>query len=219
MPSLGETVRRLRRERKLTQLQIAQALGQSAQAVQQKEVGRLAFSMTDRKKLATLFEMPLEEFDALWRADRVHKFDAPKGIPVINRAPAGTAHDYDHDQSACAEFHDAHEYIDRGGIDDPHAFAIVVVGDSMEPSLFEGDYVVFTPMSVPKPRAQVVDGVTVFVRFTPEAPKQGCLLARWKKEDTKLLLTKDNTRYPPLAIDREDIAQLSVAVERRTRRI
>ena len=95
---------------------------------------------------------------AVWGADRVDARDkAVRPIPVINKVAAGYPR----------EFTDlgypvgiADEYVTvPAELSDPSAFAVRVVGDSMEPKYHEGDIVIFSPA------AKVRSGDDCFVRF------------------------------------------------------
>ena len=63
-------------------------------------------------------------------------------IPVINKVAAGYPEDFsDLDYPVGV----ADDYIRCPDLHDPNAFAVRVVGDSMEPKFCEGDIVVFSP--------------------------------------------------------------------------
>lgn len=129
-------------------------------------------------------------------------------VPLINRVAAGYP----------AEFTDlgypegvADEYIGTPpGLDDPNAFAVRVVGDSMEPRYHEGDVVLFSPA------AAVRSGDDCYVRFAPECPvAQGATFKRvyFDSEDTGRLQPL-NDRYPPTVVPLEHVAGLYKAVFR-----
>ena len=95
---------------------------------------------------------------AEWGADRVEReATAVRRVPIINKVAAGYPQ----------EFTDlgypvgvADEYVTVPlEMGDPNAFAVRVVGDSMEPRYHEGDIVIFSPA------AQVRSGDDCFVRF------------------------------------------------------
>lgn len=137
------------------------------------------------------------------------------GIHVINRAPAGQIMDY---EEYGIDSGQGYEYLDLGDINDNLAFAVVVVGKSMEPTLRDGDYLVLSPLDPYKPHNdRLGDGAIVFVRFTYEH-SGGCTLARFFDEgDGKIRLQKDNPAYAAINCDREDIQSLAIAVERRVK--
>lgn len=174
---------------------------------------------SERKVLAKLFELSLDGFDALWRRSLTE--DAPRtqggaGIPVINRAPAGQVVDY---EEYGLDSGQGFEYIDWGMITDKLAFAVVVVGDSMLPTLAEGDYLILSYLDPYKPRAGgpvLEDNKIVFVRFTQESGRNGCCIARvFLEEEGKIKLQKDNPKFKSVTVEREEIQQMAVAIEYR----
>jgi repressor LexA len=78
-------------------------------------------------------------------------------VPVINKVSAGYPSDFnDLDYPVGV----ADDYVRCPDLHDPNAFAVRVVGDSMEPKFREGDIVVFSPA------AEVHNGDDCFIRFT-----------------------------------------------------
>lgn len=142
------------------------------------------------------------------------------GIPVINAAPAGRFVDYDHVHYD--EQRTAHEYLPRGGIDDELAFALVVVGDSMEPSLKEGDHIIVGPVRSAgdeRERYRVSDGECVLVRMGPDAKDQGVTVGRYfHKSERAFELRKDNKKYKPIQVDRQKVTQFGVILEMRRKK-
>jgi phage repressor protein C with HTH and peptisase S24 domain/DNA-binding XRE family transcriptional regulator len=120
--------------------------------------------------------------------------DQPRGdrrpsgnwIPIINKVAAGYP----------AEFDDlgypvgiADDYILAPDLHDPNAFAVRVIGDSMEPKYKEGDIVIFSPA------ADVQSGDDCFVRF--EAPHETTFKRVFYDEDGRIRLQPRNEKYPP----------------------
>ena len=232
MPHPGPAIKKLRELRGWTTAELAAQVQKAAEAsgtvpkgigtsdINRMERGLYAVPMNKQRLLATVFGMSLDEFEKEWRSAVVPRTQGGPGIPVINRAPAGGVIDY---EEYGVDSGQGWEYIDRAGIDDDLAFAIEVVGDSMEPALYAGDRVVFTSMNLPKPRAKLEDGCVVFVRFGPKdhepSRMRGCTLGRWHTDGDQVTITKDNPRHRPVFCDRREIEQLAVAIERRTRRV
>lgn len=208
----------MREEQGLTVRALAGLVGINFTGVAARERGEIRVKPPERKRFAQAFGMTIEEFDARWRASKVERTIGGEGIPVINRAPAGMIVDY---EEYGVDSGQGTEYIERGSIDDPLAFAVVVVGESMETALFDGDYVIFSPVArVPKPRAELKPGAVCFVRIGQDAKRSGCSIARFKGTDGKSLeFTKDNKQHKGFCVDREHVEQLAVAVERRTKRL
>lgn len=112
---------------------------------------------------------------------------ASSWVPIINKVTAGYP----------AQFDDlgypvgiADDYIRCPDIHDPNAFAVRVVGDSMEPKFFEGDVVVFSP------RADVQNGDDCFVRF--KSPHETTFKRVFFEEDGRIRLQPRNDNYAPL---------------------
>jgi repressor LexA len=111
-------------------------------------------------------------------------------IPVINRVAAGYPVDFD-DLEYPAGFAD--DYVRCPDIDDPHAFAVRVVGDSMEPKFFEGDIVIFSPA------AEVRSGDDCFVRFS--LPHETTFKRVFFEAENKVRLQPRNENYAPLIME------------------
>ena len=213
MSTLGALITKLRTEQGWNQSELADRLGVSQATVSRWETGQ-AINPPERKQIAATFGIPFLDFEAQWREVNMPRRRTVPGIPVINRAPAGLVVNYE--ETMC-DSQDGFEYLDFGDVNDDLAFAVIVVGDSMEPDLRDGDKVVFTPIKgVPKPRASLDEGKTVFVRFTPESRRDGCTIASWHQEkDGTIMLTKSNRKYKPIICQPIEIEQLSVAFELR----
>jgi phage repressor protein C with HTH and peptisase S24 domain/DNA-binding XRE family transcriptional regulator len=130
-------------------------------------------------------------------------------IPVINKVAAGYP----------AEFTDlgypvgvADEYVAcPADLDDPNAFAVRVVGDSMEPKYREGDVVILSPA------AAVKSGDDCFVRFSGGAAGDGAQ-ATFKRvffdAEDQVRLQPLNERHPPVVVKPSDIGDVFRAVAR-----
>jgi len=110
-------------------------------------------------------------------------------VPVINKVPAGYP----------AEFDDlgyptgvADDYVRCPDIHDPNAFAVRVVGDSMEPKFSEGHIVVFSPA------ADVQNGDDCFVRLT--SPHETTFKRVFFEPGKKIRLQPRNEAYAPIII-------------------
>jgi len=218
MTAIGHFIRERREDAELTQAQLAEKVRVDQGTVSKWENGHRAPNFAERKRLAAAFSMQPDEFEEQWRKWSIARTQGVPGkIPVINRAPAGIAIDY---EEYGVDSGQGHQYIDAVGIDDDLAFAVEVVGDSMEPALHEGDLVILSPLTVPQPKVKAVNGSIVFVRFTEESPQNGCTLARLRRlDDGRIELTKDNGAYQSVVVGTEEISQISVAVQRRTTKL
>ncbi len=212
MGALGETIKTLREERGWTQAQLGEKVGLDGTNIARRETGRTRIKGGERIRFAEAFGMSVADFDERWRRWTVPRSRGGNGIPIINRAPAGHALDY---EEYGVDSGQGMEYVDFGDIRDDLAFGVIVVGDSMEPRLREGDYVILSPADPYRADGKFTDGRIVFVRFTVEAGG-GCTLARFfADEDGRIRLQKDNPAYKPLQCRREEVELMAVAIERR----
>jgi repressor LexA len=121
-------------------------------------------------------------------------------IPVVGRAGAGFP-ESPADMEAVGYILVSKETFQKGG-----KFSVQVKGDSMEPTLHDGDYVVF--------KAYVGDGsdipsgkVVVMRNYSGEL-----IVKRLTRINGLIVLTSDNPKYPPLQPS-ADLQIVGVAVE------
>jgi phage repressor protein C with HTH and peptisase S24 domain len=126
---------------------------------------------------------------------------AGRPVPIINKVSAGYP----------AEFNDldypvgiADDYVRCPDLHDANAFAVRVVGDSMEPKFSEGDIVVFSPA------AEVHNGDDCFIRFT--LPHETTFKRVFFEPENKVRLQPRNEKYPPIIVDGKRINGLYRAV-------
>ena len=122
-------------------------------------------------------------------------------VPVINKVAAGYPTDFD-DLNYPAGVAD--DYVRCPDLHDPNAFAVRVVGDSMEPRFREGDIVIFSPV------AEVHNGDDCFVRFA--MPHETTFKRVFFEADNKVRLQPRNDKYPPTIADGKRINGLYRAV-------
>ncbi len=124
-------------------------------------------------------------------------------IPIINKVSAGYPADFD-DLDYPAGIAD--DYIRCPDVSDPNAFAVRVVGDSMEPKFFEGDLVIFAP------NIQVNNGDDCFIRFCD--PHEATFKRIFFEQDKTLRLQPRNDKYPPRLVATEKINGLYRAIRK-----
>lgn len=213
MSAIGTLVKQLREEQGWTQAQLGEKVGLSGTNIARRESGRTRVKPSERKIFAEVFGLSLVEFDQRWQNWEPPRTQGGNGIPVINRAPAGMIVDYEEHGYDTGQ---GMEYIDFGDIQDRLAFAIIVAGDSMKPTLNNGDQLILTPINPYKPSDKLTNGKVVLVRFIPEFHDGGCTLARFYVEaDGRIRLQKDNPAYRSIECLREQVQSISVAIERR----
>jgi repressor LexA len=124
-------------------------------------------------------------------------------VPIINKVAAGYPTDFnDLDYPVGI----ADDYVRCPDLHDPNAFAVRVVGDSMEPRFREGDIVVFSPA------VEVHNGDDCFVRFT--MPHETTFKRVFFEKENKVRLQPRNERYSPTIIDGRRIDGIYRAVIR-----
>ncbi len=122
-------------------------------------------------------------------------------VPVINKVSAGYPSDFnDLDYPVGI----ADDYVRCPDLHDPNAFAVRVVGDSMEPKFCEGDIVIFSPAS------EVRNGDDCFVRFA--SPHETTFKRAFFDPDNKVRLQPRNEKYSPMIVDGKRINGLYRAV-------
>ena len=122
-------------------------------------------------------------------------------VPVINKIAAGYPSDFDDLDYPVGI---ADDYVRCPDLHDPQAFAVRVVGDSMEPKFFEGNIVVFSPA------AEVHNGDDCFVRLA--TPYETTFKRAFFEPENKVRLQPRNENYSPIIIDGERINGLYRAV-------
>jgi SOS-response transcriptional repressor LexA len=131
----------------------------------------------------------------------VYEMQPGRLIPVINRVQAGYPRDFD-DLQYPAGFAD--DYVRCPDVDDANAFAVRVVGDSMEPKFIEGDIVIFAP------NLDVRNGDDCFVRM--KEPHESTFKRVYFEGNDKVRLQPRNEKYPPMMIAADRINGLYRAV-------
>ncbi|HNX27738.1 MAG TPA: XRE family transcriptional regulator [Phycisphaerae bacterium] len=141
--------------------------------------------------------------EVLGRDENFPAISAGIVVPVINRVAAGYPQaftDLDYPVSV------ADEYVRCPDIRDQQAFATRVVGDSMEPKYHEGDIVVFSPNTQPRP------GDDCFVRFGYD---EGTTFKRFYQDSPESVrLQPLNSKYPSVTYPTESITGIWPAVFR-----
>ena len=122
-------------------------------------------------------------------------------VPVINKVAAGYPTEFD-DLGYPVGFAD--DYVRCPDIQDPNAFAVRVVGDSMEPKFSEGNIIVFSP------GADVQNGDDCFVRF--RQPHETTFKRVFFEGAGAIRLQPRNTNYAPLVVSGERIDGIYRAV-------
>ncbi|MCP4711502.1 MAG: helix-turn-helix transcriptional regulator, partial [Planctomycetes bacterium] len=128
---------------------------------------------------------------------------AGKLVPVINDVVAGYPVDFDDKGYPPGG---ADDYVRCPDLHDPNAFAVRVVGDSMEPKYHKGDIIVFSPSS------EVRSGDDCFVRMAD--PHATTFKQVFFEDNQNIRLQPRNHQYSPTILPREKINGLWRAVIR-----
>jgi len=111
-------------------------------------------------------------------------------VPVINKVAAGYPADFnDLDYPVGI----ADDYVRCPDLHDPNAFAVRVVGDSMQPKFLQGDIVVFSPA------AEVHNGDDCFIRLA--IPHETAFKRVFFEPKNQVRLQPRNEKYSPIIID------------------
>jgi len=154
----------------------------------------------DEKVDASRLSKLLAQSDLNIEQDKL-PLSAGRLVPVINKVSAGYPSDFnDLDYPVGI----ADNYIRCPDMHDPNAFAVRVVGDSMEPKFHEGDIVIFSPA------AEVHNGDDCFVRFA--MPHETTFKRVFFESDNKIRLQPRNEKYSPTIVDGKRINGLYRAV-------
>ena len=130
-------------------------------------------------------------------------FKAGRLVPIINKVAAGYPVDFDDLEYPVGH---ADDYVRCPDLHDVNAFAVRVVGDSMEPKFCEGDIVVFSPA------AEVHNGDDCFIRFS--SPHETTFKRVFFEEGDKVRLQPRNEKYPPITADGKRINGIYRAVKK-----
>ena len=129
----------------------------------------------------------------------------PDRIPLLSKIPCGSPIALT-DGEYPAGF--GEEFVDRGDITDPNAFALIVEGDSMSPRINSGDIVIISPNTPVISRS--IAAVTIH--------NEEHTLKRVIFIDTgKVLLQPENGTYDPLVLNKNDVKFIGRVIERRER--
>lgn len=140
------------------------------------------------KRKTRVSELPsLMSEDELSVDDSETTFTPGTLVPIINKVTAGYPTDAD-DLGYPVGFAD--EYVRCPDIDDPNAFAVRVIGESMLEKFRQGDIVVFSP------GAQVNSGDDCFIRF--KSPHENTFKRVYFEDDDVIRLQPRNQDFSPI---------------------
>ncbi|MFC1539265.1 LexA family protein [Candidatus Latescibacterota bacterium] len=129
----------------------------------------------------------------------------PDRIPLLSKIPGGVPVAFT-DGEYPAGF--GEEFVDRGDVADPNAFALIVEGESMCPRINSGDIVIISPNAPINSRC--IAAVTI--KNEEHTLKRIIFL-----ENGKILLQPENDSFDPLVVDMDKIKIIGRVIERRER--
>ena len=213
MSDIGKRIRELREVLGLTQKQFGERIGKSWRAVQDWEAGKSSIpdhtlrfisstfnvsynwlktgqgEMWERKEKALLEELEAKTRELLEKLVR---------IPVVGRAGAGFP-ESPADMDVVGWVLVSKETFQKGG-----KFSVQVHGDSMEPTLHDGDFVVFK--TYVGDGSDIPNGKIVVVRNIGGE----LIVKRLVRVDGVMMLTSDNPKYPPIPPERAQEDELRI---------
>ena len=234
--SLGyaEALRQERRRRGMQQGELAGKVGVTASYLSLLESGKrpppsdevtakiekaLGLKTNQLLHLAHLARTPrdiLDDLDRMQREGIVHKraesveVGVPiqpglRSIPLINKVAAGYPSDFT-DKGYPVGIAD--EYVSIPDIEDEHAFAVTVLGDSMEPRFHEGDVLIISPAEA------IASGDVCFVRIDQAGESGSTIKQVWFDDEETVRLESQNPKYPSRVLSRDEIGGIYRAVRR-----
>lgn len=159
-------------------------------------------NMLSNRKYSEDVSKLLSQSNIVLEQDR-ENFRCGNLIPVINRVSAGYPSEFN-DLDYPVGFAD--DYVRCPGITDPNAFAVRVVGDSMQPKFSQGDIIVFSPA------LEVRNGDDCFVRLTE--PHETTFKRVFFEDDNFVRLQPRNEKYSPLIVPGDRVNGIYRAVIR-----
>lgn len=217
MPLLHERIRRLRRERQLTQQQIATAFGINKASVAEWESGRTAPA---NERLGQLAELLGTTVDYLLRgsegADSFGHSETGDAYISVRHArfklAAGTSgYVVEYDNADGGPLYFRADWLQKRSLKADRLIALKVYGASMEPGLFDGDTVVVNLAD-----ASPADGVVFAVNYEGE-----CVVKRLKRDAGRWWLASDNQdkRFFPDKLCDENVQIIGRIVHRQSEHI
>ena len=236
LPRFGLKVRERREALQLQQADLARQVGVTASYVSLIEndrrpapsdevvrrlEGALKVEPGELVRLAHLERTPTDirremDLDRLYREGILHKrakavrtephiVESLRTIPLINKVAAGYPSDFTDKGYPVGV---ADEYVSMPDINDLNAFAITVVGDSMEPRFNEGDVLIISPAEA------VASGDVCFVRIDRDGMSVSTIKQVWFDDEKSVRLESLNRRYASQIVPRESIGGMYRAVRR-----
>lgn len=129
----------------------------------------------------------------------------PDRIPLLSKIPGGNPVEWS-DGEYPTGF--GEEFLDRGDVSDPNAFALLVDGDSMSPRINSGDVVIISP-NTPVTNRSIA---AISINEGNRTLKTIIFL-----KNGKILLKPENELHEPIVLEENEITFIGRVIERRER--
>lgn len=230
--AIGERIRLIRKLLGLTQKEMGEKIGRSWKTINRWEAGEREIPDTALKLISKALNVPYEWLKEgrgeMWeRKEKIEEEEEKlrkiretlleglvektveylkkfERIPIVGRAGAGFP-EHPADMEVIGWIFTSKGTSQQGG-----KFAVEVRGDSMEPTLHDGDFLVFKPYV--GDGSDIPNGKVVVVRNHSGE----LIVKRLMKVNGLIVLTSDNPKYPPIPPEQfttEDLRIVGVAVK------
>ena len=199
MIEFNEKLRRLRRNKKLTQEQLANILQVSSGTIAMWETAKREPDFTMVQKIATFFDVSIDYL--LGHNDDVGKAVISHNvvkIPVYGTIPAGVPTEMI-DETYIEDYEEIDAIWLRGG---NQYFGLIVKGDSMYPEFRSGDVLIIKK----SPDCESGDYCAVSINCTE------CTFKKVIKEQNGIVLQPLNSAYTPQFFSNEQIETLPITI-------
>ena len=191
MMNTGELIKKLRKEKGMTQEDLGKLLGINRAAVNKMETGvTVNFKRDTLLKLSEVFNISVTDLLQSDKPKPTHK-----RIPVLGRVAAGEPTEQIEDIIG-------YEEIPFAWAESATYFALRIHGDSMEPRMFEGDVVIIRQQECAENGDIVIASVN----------GQDATCKRFRKTDSGIMLIPFNSKYDPFVYSAEQVETLPVRI-------
>jgi phage repressor protein C with HTH and peptisase S24 domain len=187
--SISKRIRERRRERQLTQQQVADAFGINKASVAEWESGRTAPTRDRLVRLAEILDTNVDYLllgdSAAYITDRISSGDAYLAVRHVRfKLAAGVGgYEIQFDNGEGAPLYFRRDWLQKRKLKADKLIALKVHGSSMEPGLYDGDTVVVNLADV-----DPVDGVVFALNYEGQ-----CVVKRLKRDAGQWWISSDNS--------------------------
>lgn len=191
MMNTGELIKKLRKEKGMTQEELGKLLGKNRAAINKMESGATVnFKRDTLLKLSEIFNITVTDLLQSDKPKPTHK-----RIPVLGKVAAGEPIEQVEDIIG-------YEEIPFSLAETATYFALKIRGDSMEPRMYDGDVVIVRQQEC----AENGDIVIASVNGKDATCK------RFRKTDSGIMLISLNSKYDPFVFSPEQVESLPIRI-------